>query len=115
MMYTQAALALDAVPLQEDTPPACAPPITHSTRWSAIPAHTCISSGQRLPGDLWGEYRLECAMRETLALPFVSLMEFADMRDWTDYREETEDDDDERRSDPLRPRCSPYRRDRRTA
>ncbi len=116
MTYTQTALTLDAVPSREDVSPACAPPITQPTYWPTIPAHTGTPSIQRLPDDLWDEYRLECVMRETLALPFVSLMEFADMRDWTDTREETEDGNGEHRSDPdpLRPRCSPYRRDRST-
>jgi len=50
-------------------------------------------------------------MREWLQLPDVSLIEFRDMRDWTDYREETEDDDNEHGTDPLPPECSPDRCD----
>ncbi len=33
---------------------------------------------------LWAEYRFECENRERLDLPDVSLIEFADMRDWAD-------------------------------
>jgi len=67
-----------------------------------------------MPDDEWNEYRLECATRQRLQLPDVSLVEFADMRDWTDGVEETDDDyeyhDYEYRSepDPLPPECSPH-------
>ncbi|MDQ6831841.1 MAG: hypothetical protein M3008_00450 [Chloroflexota bacterium] len=43
--------------------------------------------------DLWPEYRLECAVREREDLPFVSLPEFATMRDWTDRLDEPRDPD----------------------
>ncbi len=46
--------------------------------------HTLIPSGHRLHDDFWQEYRLECAVREREGLPFVSLPEFAAMRDWAD-------------------------------
>jgi len=91
-----------SAPPREDAPPACAPPTTRPTRWPAISAHTRTSSGRQLPDDLWGEYRLECVMRETFALPFVSLMEFADMRDWTDTGEETEDGNGKHGTEPDR-------------
>ena len=52
--------------------------------WTATLRHTLIPSGGRLPGDLWEEYRCECATRVRLHLPEVSLAEFRDMRDWTD-------------------------------
>jgi len=46
--------------------------------------HTLIPANRRLHDDLWQEYRLECAVREREGLPFVSLPEFAAMRDWAD-------------------------------
>jgi len=113
MTYTQAALALDAAPRHSPDDPS--PVSITRAGWSAVLRHTPTPSGRRMPDDLWGEYRLECTMRETLALPFVSLMEFADMRDWTDYREENEDGNGEHGTDPLRPECYAHRRDRRTA
>lgn len=81
MPYTQAAFAFEQ--------PARTPrEHTHER------AHTRTPSNRRLPDDLWGEYRLECAMREQFHLPDVSLAEFRDLRDWVDGIEETDDDDD---------------------
>jgi len=105
MTYMQSALALDRAPSRDDNFPASAPTITRPIRRAAIPAGPHTPSGRRLPDDLWAEYRLECQMRETLALPFVSLIEFADMHDWTDNEEETED---EHRENTTRDH-SPYR------
>lgn len=79
MPYTQAAFAF--------TPP------TRTPR-ERVPDRTPPRHNRRLPDDLWGEYRLECAMREQFHLPDVSLAEFRDLRDWVDGIEETDDDDD---------------------
>lgn len=92
MTYTQAMLALGSAP-----PPPPAMPRTHTAHHPvrpATPAQTLAPAGRRLPGDLWDEYRCECATRDRLHLPDVSLSEFRDMRDWTDQIEEQEDDDD---------------------
>lgn len=61
--------------------------------WTTTLRHTLTPSGGRLPGDLWDEYRCECATRDRLHLPEMSLAEFRGMRDWTDQFEEQEDDD----------------------
>lgn len=87
MPYAQAAFALDAAP------PPTLPATMQSAGGRPPQAHTRTPSNRRLPDDLWGEYRAECATRETLQLPPVSLTEFADMRDWSDGIEEAEDDD----------------------
>jgi len=87
MTYTQTALALNTAPWE--TPDTVTPVPSLDGGWPARLRHTRTPSGRRLPDDLWDEYRLECQMRETLALPFVRLVEFADMRDWTDGGEET--------------------------
>ncbi len=50
-----------------------------------------MSSSRRLHDDLWQEYRLECDVREREGLPFVSLPEFAAMRDWADRVDEPQD------------------------
>jgi hypothetical protein len=94
MPYTQTALALDgaAVPTQEPAFAVACP--ADGGGWVATRRHTFTPSGRRLPGDLWDEYRFECATRDRLHLPEVSLSEFRDMRDWTDCIEEQEDDDD---------------------
>jgi len=91
--YTQTALALDgaAVPTQEPVFVAAYP--AEGGGWIAMQRHTFIPSGRRLPGDLWDEYRFECATRDRLQLPEVSRAEFRDMRDWTDQIAEQEDDD----------------------
>lgn len=39
-----------------------------------------------------GGIPLECATRERLRLPEISLAEFRDIRDWTDHIEEHDDD-----------------------
>ncbi len=91
MPYVQAVFTLDAAP----PAPGKFPTIPAAyTGWSATTRHTPTPSGRRLPADLWNEYRLECDMRERLHLPDVSLVEFRDMRDWTDTIEETNHDDD---------------------
>ncbi len=90
MTYTQAMLALGSAP-----PPAM--PRTHTAHLPArpaIPTQTLTPAGRRLPDDLWDEFRFECATRDRLHLPEVSLAEFRDMRDWTDCIEEQEDDND---------------------
>jgi len=93
MPYTQAALALDgaAASAREHIPLTMHP--TSRSGWLARLRHTFTPSSERLPGDLWNEYRCECATRDRLHLPDVSLTEFRDMRDWTDRIEEQEDDD----------------------
>ncbi len=93
MPYTQSALALD-----DPVPPVPAPAhiATEPADWDGWIArhrHTFTPAGQRLPGDLWEEYRCECATRDRLGLPDVSLAEFRDMRDWTDCFQEDDDDD----------------------
>ncbi len=108
MTYTQAALVLDAAPRH---PPDDLPSMSVTRAgWSAVLRHTPTPSGRRMPDDVWNEYRLECVMRETFALPFVSLMEFADMRDWTDTGEETEDGNGKHGTepDPSHYGCSPH-------
>ncbi len=91
MTYMQAALVFEAAPSSTDAIAA-----TNRAAHTAPPprAHTHTPSNRRLPDDLWGEYRLECAMREQFHLPNVSLAEFRDLRDWVDGIEETDDDDD---------------------
>ncbi|MGI8855716.1 MAG: hypothetical protein ACR2JW_08195 [Thermomicrobiales bacterium] len=94
MPYTQTALALNgaAASAREHIPLTMHP--TSRSRWPATLRHTLTPSSGRLPGDLWAEYRCECATRDRLHLPDVSRTEFQDMRDWTDGIEEQEDDDD---------------------
>lgn len=53
--------------------------------------HTLTPANRRLCDDLWGKYRLECAFREQEGLPFVSLSEFAGMRDWADRMDAPQD------------------------
>ncbi|MGI8854184.1 MAG: hypothetical protein ACR2JW_00405 [Thermomicrobiales bacterium] len=53
--------------------------------------HTPMPANRRLHDDLWQEYRLECDVREREGLPFVSLPEFAAMRDWADRVDEPQD------------------------
>ena len=79
MPYTQAAFAF-------------APP--SRTPGEHAPDRTPPRHHRRLPDDLWGEYRLECAMREQCQLPEMSLAEFRDVRDWADGIEENDDDND---------------------
>ena len=88
MTYTQVPLALDATSPAKVTTQARAPTRAYHTVPLAVPARFPTHSGGRLPDDLWNEYQLECAMRERLQLPAVSLAESTDMRDWTDYGEE---------------------------
>jgi hypothetical protein len=93
MPYTQTALAFDSAAAYET---AHLPSTTLPARrggWTATLRHTLIPSGGRLPGDVWDEYRFECATRVRLHLSEVSLAEFRDLRDWTDCNEEHEDDD----------------------
>ena len=92
--YTQTALALNgaAAPTQAPTVVAAYP--AEGGGWIAMQRHTFTPSGRRFPGDLWDEYHFECATRDRLQLPAVSLSEYRDMRDWTDRIEEQEDDDD---------------------
>lgn len=93
MPYTQSTLALDG---------AAAFPIEHMSSvmhpaqrdgWTATLRHTLTPSSGRLSGDVWEEYRFECATRDRLHLPDVSLAEFRAMRDWSDCIEEQENDD----------------------
>ena len=93
MPYTQSALALDGAAAFPTEQMSTAMHPVRRDGWTATLRHTLIPSGGRLPGDLWEEYRCECATRVRLHLPEVSLAEFRDMRDWTDQFEEYEDDD----------------------
>jgi len=93
MPYIQRALALDRPVRPLPAPARSATDPVDRGGWVARHRHTFTPSGRRLPGDLWEEYRCECATRERLHLPDVSLAEFRDMRDWTDCIEEQEDDD----------------------
>ena len=93
MPYTQRALALDSPVRPLQAPARIATDPVDRGGWVARHRHTFIPSGQRLPGDCWDEYRFECATRDRLHLPEVSLAEFRDLRDWTDCIEEQEDDD----------------------
>ena len=92
MPYTQSALVLDraVIPTLEPTFIAAYP--ADRSSWIATQRHTLAPSGRRLPDDLWDEYCFECATRDRMQLPEVSLAEFRDMRDWTDQIEETDDD-----------------------
>lgn len=91
MTYTQAALVFEAAPSSTDGIAAT----NRAAHTNPLPrAHTQTPSNRRLPDDLWGEYRLECAMREQFHLPEMSLAEFRDLRDWVDGIEETDNDDD---------------------
>ncbi|MDQ2787785.1 MAG: hypothetical protein M3Y58_22580 [Chloroflexota bacterium] len=93
MPYTQTVFALDGVAASktEQMPmPAFA---AHRGGWTATRRHTLTPSAKRLPDDVWDEYRFECETRDRLHLPEVSLAEFRDLRDWNDYIEEQEDDD----------------------
>ena len=93
MPYTQSALALDGAAASETEQMSSAMLPTRRDGWTATLRHTLTPAGGRLPGDLWDEYRCECAARDRLHLPEVSLAEFRDLRDWTDCIEEQEDDD----------------------
>jgi hypothetical protein len=94
MPYTQTVLAFDGAAVSETAHLSSALLPARREGWTATLRHTPVPSGGRLPGDVWDEYRFECATRERLHLPEVSLAEFRDMRDWTDCNEEQEDDDD---------------------
>ncbi len=94
MPYTQTALALNGAAASAREQMSLTMHPTSRSRWPATLRHTFTPSGRRLPGDLWDEYRFECATRDRLQLPEVSLAEYRDMRDWTDRIEEQEDDDD---------------------
>jgi len=104
MPYVQAALALNALP---PVPEQALTASLQSDGWPARLRHTHTPSGRRLPDKEWNEYRLECAMREQLHLPNVSLAEFRDMRNWTDTIEETDDDDHEKNDDIPSYGCHP--------
>ncbi len=87
--YRQASLDLMASP--EGAVPARA---VSSRRQPPRPRnqfHTLMPSNRRLHDDLWQEYQLECDVREREGLPFVSLPEFAAMRDWADRVDEPQD------------------------
>ena len=92
MPYTQSALALDGAVVPTPEPTCIAAYPADGSGWVATQRHTFTPSGRRLPDDLWDEYRFECATRDRMQLPEVSLAEFRDMRDWTDQIEETDDD-----------------------
>jgi hypothetical protein len=87
--YTQAALVLEAVAHAEL---GSALLTSSGDGWVATLRHTPTPSNRQHPGDLWGEYRMECEARERLHLPPVSLIEFRDMCDWSDQTEEDDDD-----------------------
>ncbi len=95
MPYTQRALALDGAAASEREQRSLTMHPTSRSGWPTTLRHTLTPSSGRLPGDLWDEYRFECATRARLQLPVVSLLEFRDMRDWTDQIEEQEEDDDD--------------------
>ncbi len=94
MPYTQTALVLNGTTVSAPEHLCIAACPADGGGWIATQRHTFIPSGRRLPGDLWDEYRFECATRDRLHLPEVSLAEFRDLRDWTDCIEEQEDDND---------------------
>ncbi len=93
MPYTQSALALDGAAASQTEQMSFATFPARRDGWTAMLRHTLVPSGGRLPGDVWDEYRCECATRVRLHLPDVSLAEFRAMRDWTDCMKEQEDDD----------------------
>jgi len=88
MPYTQTALALDGAAAPTQAPICIAAYPVDGSGWIAMQRHTLTPAGKRLPDDVWDEYRFECATRDRLHLPEVSLAEFRDMRDWTDRIEE---------------------------
>ncbi len=94
MPYTQTVFALDGVAAPTQEPAFAVECPADGGGWIARQRHTFTPSGRRLPGDLWNEYRFECATRDHLHLPEVSLAEYRDMRDWTDGCKENDDDDD---------------------
>jgi len=87
--YRQASLDFATVP--EHATSEFAPPTRQCPVRPLSQPHTLTASNRRMPDDLWGEYRLECAFREEAGLPFVSLPEFEDMRDWADRVDEPRD------------------------
>jgi len=84
--YRQASLDLTAGP--ESTAPARAASPGRQPSRPRNQFHTLLPANRRLHDDLWQEYRLECDIRERAGLPFVSLPEFAAMRDWADRVDE---------------------------
>ena len=94
MPYTQAMFALDGAAASQTEQMSSATFPARRDGWTATLRHTLVPSGGRLPGDLWDEYRCECATRVRLHLPDVSLAEFRDLRDWTDCMKENNDDDE---------------------
>ncbi len=94
MPYTQTVFALGGAAASEREQRSLTMHPTGRSGWSARLRHTLTPSSGRLPGDLWDEYRFECATRDRLRLPAVSLAEFRDLRDWTDGCKENDDDDD---------------------
>jgi len=108
MPYTQTMLALGgaAASEREQTPLTMHP--TSRGGWPVTLRHTLTPSSGRLPGDLWEEYRCECATRDRLHMPEVSLSEFRDMRDWTDRIKEEEEDDDDNGSTAPATDAPPY-------
>ena len=93
MPYTQTALALDDAAASKREQRSLTMHLTGRDGWPATLRHTLTPSNGRLPGDLWDEYRFECATRDRLRLSVVSLTEFRDLRNWIDGREENDDDD----------------------
>lgn len=87
--YHQAPLDLTAMAERASSAQAASYPCQSARPRSQF--HTLTPSNRRLRDDLWGEYRLECAFREREGLPFVSLLEFAGMRDWADRMDEPQD------------------------
>lgn len=87
--YRQAPLDLMTGP--EGAVPARAVPPRRQPSRPRNQCHTLLPANRRLRDDLWQEYRLECDVREREGLPFVSLPEFAAMRDWVDRVDEPQD------------------------
>jgi len=92
MPYTQTVFALDGAAASKNEQMSVPAFAAHRGGWTATLRHTLTPSAKRLPDDVWDEYRCECATRDRLQLPEVSLAEFRDLRDWIDGREENDDD-----------------------
>ncbi len=93
MPYTQTVFALDGAAASKQGQMSVPAFAAHRDGWTATLRHTLTPAAKRLSDDVWDEYRFECETRDRLRLPDVSRAEFRDMRDWTDWIEEQEDDD----------------------
>lgn len=87
--YRQASLDFMAGPEGAAPARAVSPRRQPPRPWNQFP--TLMPANRRLHDDLWREYQLECDVREREGLPFVSLPEFAAMRDWADRVDEPQD------------------------